>query len=56
MITVEGGTILKAGSRYIAYTHSDEAGSFATLSAATHWLAMDYEITESRAKRKGEGA
>ncbi len=55
-LQVEGGTI-EVYANYIHASANDyEGAAFRTTSAARHWLAMDYEITESRAKRKGEGA
>jgi hypothetical protein len=42
--------------RFLSTTNSGEQASFATISAARHWLEMDHEICESRAHRTGARA
>lgn len=64
MIQVEGGTLKPhtpyrshgdetVQYHYTAITRTGESAEFMTLDAAKWWLAMDCEITESRAYRKG---
>lgn len=53
MIQVEGGTIEVYSTFIHAVIDEYEGAIFVTISAARHWLAMDHEIKESIAWRKG---